>query len=93
MVFESGLLDAGVAIIIAVALATYAKLKSNGWNWLLVGAIFFLFAGAMLTATTLSKLVGPGVWSGIAAIFEVIGLIFAVVGTVLIGYESLVKRN
>ena len=92
MVFESSLLDVGIAVLVAVALASYAKAKGRGWNWLTVGGVFFLFAGAMSAATTLAGFLGSGVWNGIAAIFEVIGLIFAVVGTVLVGYEALVER-
>lgn len=92
MVFEATLLDAGVAVLIVVALAAFAKMKGRGWNWLAVGGVFFLFGGAMSAATTLSTLLGVGVWSGIASVFEVVGLIFAVVGTVLIGYDALVER-
>jgi len=46
----------------------------------------------MSAGTTLSGLLGSGVWGGIPSIFEVLGLIFAVVGTVLVGYEALVER-
>ncbi|MEK6909729.1 MAG: hypothetical protein AABW61_01485 [Candidatus Aenigmatarchaeota archaeon] len=41
---------------------------------------------------TLAGFLGSGIWGGIAAIFEVDGLVFAVVGTVLVGYEALVER-
>jgi len=92
MVFEATLLDVGVAVLVAVALASYAKAKGRGWKWLATGGVFFLFAGALSAATTLAGPLGSGVWGGLASIFEVVGLIFAVVGTVLVGYESLVER-
>lgn len=92
MVFEATLLDVGVAVLVAVALASFAKQKGKGWNWLAVGGVFFLFAGAMSAVTTLAGLLGSGIWGGIASIFEVIGLVFAVVGTVLVGYDALVER-
>ncbi len=92
MVFEATLLDVGVAVLVAVALASFAKQKGKGWNWLAVGGAFFLFSGAMSTTTTLVGLLGSGVWGGVASIFEVVGLVFAVVGTVLVGYEALVER-
>ena len=92
MVFEATLLDAGVAVLVVVALASYAKMKGRGWGWLAVGGVFFLFAGTMSAAMTLAGFLGSGIWSNVASIFEVVGLIFAVVGTVLIGYEALVER-
>ena len=92
MVFETTLLDAGVAVLVVVALTSYMKMKGRGWNLLAIGGVFFLFAGAMSAATTLGGLLGYGVWSGIASIFEVVGLVFAVIGTVLVGYEALVER-
>lgn len=92
MVFEASLLDVGVAVLVAVALASYAKQKGKGWKWLVAGGVFFLFTGVLSAATTLAGLLGSGVWGGLASIFEVVGLIFTVVGTVLVGYEALVER-
>ncbi|MBU5537430.1 MAG: hypothetical protein QW818_03320 [Candidatus Aenigmatarchaeota archaeon] len=92
MVFESTLLDVGVAVLVVVALASFAKQKGKGWNWLAVGGVFFLFAGTLSAATTLAGFLGSVIWGGIASLFEVVGLIFAVVGTVLVGYEALVEK-
>lgn len=92
MVFEATLLDAGVAVLVVVALASFAKIKGRGWKWLAIGGVFYLFAGTMSATLTLAGLLGSGVWSGLTSIFEVVGLIFAVVGTVLIGYEALIER-
>jgi hypothetical protein len=94
MVFE-GLVGVGVAIIFALALAEYAKWRSKaerGWNWLAVAGVWFIFAGSFAVATTIGGYVGASVWSGISAIFEVLGWVFALIGTLLVAYEVLVEK-
>jgi len=94
MVFE-GLVGLGVAVLLGLALAEYAKWRSKaerGWNWLAVAGVWFIFAGAFGVATTLGGYIGAATWSGISAIFEVLGWIFALIGTLLVAYELLVER-
>ncbi len=90
MVFELNLLSAGVAVFIVVGIAKYSKLKGRGWDWLVGGGVFLLFAG-ILSATTLQNFLGPQIWGGLSSIFEIIGIVSTGVGTVLIGYEVLTE--
>lgn len=94
MVFE-GLVGLGVAFLLGVALAEYAKFRAKadkGFNWLAVAGVWFLFAGTFGAATTLGGLVGTGAWTSIAMIFEVIGWIFALIGTLFVAYQALVEK-
>ncbi len=95
MAVFGGLVDLGVALLLAVALAEYFKFRSKadkGFSWLAVSGVFFVFAGSFGVATTLGSYVGAQAWSSIGQLFEVLGWIFALVGTVFVAYQTLVER-
>jgi hypothetical protein len=90
-----GLAGLGVAFLLAVALAEWAKFRTKaerGFNWIALAGVWFLFAGSMAVATTLGGYVGAGTAGGIAAIFEIVGWIFALIGTLFAAYEVLVEK-
>ncbi len=89
-----GLVGLGVAILLGLALAEYAKWRSKaarGWNWLAVAAVWFIFAGALPLVPILAEALTWGTY-GVAEIFSVIGWIFALVGTLFVAYEMLVEK-
>ncbi len=95
MVFEASLVDVGIALLLAVALAQYAKFRDKaekGFNWLAASGVFLIFAGLMPVTSTLSGFVTSGIWNGVGSVFEIIGWVFALVGTIFVGYESLVEK-
>lgn len=93
--FELTLVDMGIAFLLAVTLAEWAKIRKRsekGFGWLAAAGVFFLFAG------TLSEAVLPGLYglylSGLMlnTLFAAIGWILALVGTLFIGYETLLEK-
>jgi len=94
MVFTATLLDVGIAFLLAVALAEFAKIKrksEKGFGWVAAGGMFFLFAG------TLDPAVLPGLFSYVGGLyldtlFAVIGWILTLIGTLFIGYETLLEK-
>jgi hypothetical protein len=94
MVFEASAVDYGIALLLAVALAEYFKWrsKSEGFKWLAVGGIWLLFAGSFVAAPSLGAYIGATAWSGIAQIFEILGWLFALIGTLFIAYETLLSK-
>lgn len=93
--FEVTLIDVGVAFLLAVTFAEWAKVKrksEKGFGWIAAAGVFFLFAG------TLSEAVLPGLYaqylSGLMlnTLFAAIGWILALVGTLFIGYETLLEK-
>jgi protein-S-isoprenylcysteine O-methyltransferase Ste14 len=98
MVFDAGLMDAGVAIFILVALAQYARIRDKsekGYNWLAAAGVILLFAGLFSVAPALGDLIGGSqgsIWNFLESAFEIIGWIFALVGVVFIGYETIVEK-
>lgn len=95
MAIFGGLVDIGIAFLLAVAFAEYLKFRrkgEKGFNWLILAGIFFLFAGSFSAVTSLATYVGSSVWWGIENIFEILGWIFALVGTLFIAYEALVEK-
>jgi thiosulfate reductase cytochrome b subunit len=95
MVFAQPLIDVGVAILVAYALAEYCKFTrkaEKGFSWLALGGVWLLFAGIFPVAATIGSYVGASVWTGISQIFEVIGWIFALIGVLFVAYEVLVQK-
>jgi len=94
MVFGATLVDAGVGVLILVALAQYAKVRDKsekGYNWLAAGGVILLFAGLFVAAPALGNLLG-GVWTGLGNLFQVVGWIFALVGVVFVAYETIIEK-
>ncbi len=92
--FGATLIDVGIAFLVIVALAEFAKIRKvseKGFGWLAVAGVFFLFAG------TINSVALPGLYTYISGlwldtIFSVVGWILALVGTLFIGYETLLER-
>jgi len=94
MVFGAPLIDAGIGVLILVALAQYAKVRDKsekGYNWLAAGGVILLFAGLFVAAPALGNLLG-GVWDGLGKFFQVVGWIFALVGVVFVAYETIIEK-
>ena len=91
----AGLIDLGVAFLLAVVFAEYTKYKAKakkGFNWITLAGIWFIFAGSFAAAPHLGAYIGASVWSGIEQIFEILAWIFALVGTLFIAYELLMEK-
>jgi hypothetical protein len=94
MVFTATLIDLGIALLLAVGLAEWAKIKrksEKGFAWLAASGVFFLFAG------TLQADLLPGLFTYVGGLyldtlFAAIGWILALIGTLFIGYETLLEK-
>jgi hypothetical protein len=98
-----GLAGLGIASLLVVALAEWGKFRvkaEKGFNWIGLAGIWFLFAGGLQIAFTLNvgalptiaTYLGTGA-TGIAfAIFQIVGWIFALIGTIFAAYEILVEK-
>jgi len=92
--FEVTLIDVGVAFLLAVAFAEWAKVRrksEKGFGWIAAAGVFFLFAG------TLNAAVLPSLYDYVSnlyldALFATIGWILALIGTLFIGYETLLEK-
>lgn len=95
MAIFGGLVDLGIAFLLATVFAEYLKFRSiakKGFNWLTLAGVLFLFAGTFPVASSLSGYLGTQVWNGLAQLFEILGWVFALVGTLFIFYESLIEK-
>jgi len=94
-IFE-GLLGLGVAILLGSALAEYAKFRhkaEKGWNWLMLGGTWFLFAGSFGVASSLGSLINaPTIWLQFGQIFEALGWLFALIGAIFVAYETIFEK-
>ena len=92
--FGATLIDVGVAFLLIIAFAEWAKIRrksEKGFGWLAAAGVFFLFAG------TIDAAIIPGLYSYIGelwldTLFATIGWILALVGTLFIGYETLLEK-
>ena len=90
-----GLIDLGIAFLLAAVFAEYLKFRNvakKGFNWIILAGILFLFAGTFPIASSLSGYLGVQVWTGLAQLFEILGWIIALVGTLFIFYESFIEK-
>lgn len=93
MVFE-GLVDLGIALLLAVAIAEYAKVRhksDSGFNWVAASGVFFLFAGTFASAPAITSPLSFGQY-GVIDIFTVLAWIFALVGSVIIVKDTVLER-
>ena len=91
----TGLIDLGIAFLLAVVFAEYTKYRTKakkGFNWLALAGFWFIFAGAFTAAPSLGGYIGASVWSGIEQVFEILAWIFALVGTIFVAYELLLEK-
>ena len=83
--------DLGIGLLLVVALAEFAKLRKKserGWTWLGVAGVFLVFAGVpSLGGAALNVDL-----SIVQTIFAVLGWLFALIGAVFVGYESLLEK-
>ncbi len=94
MVFTATLIDVGIAFLLAVALAEWAKIRKKsekGFGWLAAAGVFFLFAG------TLEASVLPGLFDYVGglflnSLFASFGWVLALIGTLFIGYETVLEK-
>ena len=87
-------LDAGLVLLIAVALAEYFGWRDRaprGFTWLAIAGIWLVFAG-VFPAVGLEAYLTAEVWTGIQSVFLILGWIFALVGAVFTAYETLAAR-
>jgi hypothetical protein len=95
MAIFGGLIDLGIAFLLAAAFAEYLKFRNvakKGFNWIILAGIFFLFAGTFTAATSLGGYLGTSVWNGLAQLFEILGWLFALVGTLFVVYEAFIEK-
>jgi uncharacterized membrane protein HdeD (DUF308 family) len=85
----------GIAFLLAAVFAEYLKFRNvakKGFNWLILAGVFFLFAGTFPVAYNLESYLGISVWNGLAQLFEILGWLFALVGTLFIVYEAFIEK-
>ena len=96
MVFlVEGAAGLGLAFLLGVALAEWGKFRNKadkGFSWLALAGVWFLFTGSFGIATNLASYLGPELFVGIGSVFEIVGWIFALIGTLFVAYEVLVER-
>ena len=91
----SPLAGMGIAFLLAVALAEVAKFRAKadkGFNWIAAGGVWLLFAGTFVSTATLSGVLGSAVWDGLRAIFEIIGWLAALLGTLFVAYQVVIEK-
>lgn len=93
MWFANGLIDLGVAFVLVVAFAEWAKVRrkaEKGFGWLAAAGVFFLFAGSF---TELPVTIGAYLTPlFLVELFSGIGWILAIIGTLFVGYETLLEK-
>lgn len=96
MVFE-GMVGLGIALLLAPAIAEYAKLRhkaSKGFAWLAVAGVFFLFASSFAVTEAVGTWVDPEleIWTLVGNFFVGLGWFLALLGTLFVGYEILLEK-
>jgi hypothetical protein len=88
-IFE-GVLGLGVGFLLAVALAQYAKIKlTKGWQLIAVAAVLFLSAAAW-SAPAVAAYISPQIGL-LREAFELVAWLLALLGALLVVYETLVE--
>ena len=99
-----GMAGLGIGFLLVVALAEWGKFRNKaekGFNWIGLAGVWFLFAGAIQLAImlgadsatpTVATYIGGATAGAAFAIFQVIGWIFALIGTLFAAYEVLVEK-
>lgn len=90
MVLFEGALGLGVGLLLAAALAQYAKIKlTKGWQLIVASAILFLSVAAW-SAPAVASYITPNVGL-LREAFEIVAWLLALLGALLIVYEMLVE--
>ncbi|MGC9059105.1 MAG: hypothetical protein ACP5H3_01715 [Candidatus Aenigmatarchaeota archaeon] len=107
MAIFGGLIDLGIAFLLAAVFAEYLKFRNvakKGFNWIILAGVFFLFAGTFpivgsgsylgleVLDTILKSTLGASVWNGLAQLFEILAWLFALVGTLFVVYEAFIEK-
>jgi hypothetical protein len=88
-IFE-GVLGLGVGLLLAVALAQYAKIKlTKGWQLMAVAAALFLSAAAW-SAPAVASYISPQIGL-VREAFELVAWLLVLLGALLVTYEALVE--
>ena len=93
--FAVAAVELGIVCLLAPVLAEHAKLRSKadkGFGWIAVAGVMFLFAGTFGGATALSTYLGATIVNSLESLFAIVGWLFALIGTIFVGYEMLVER-
>jgi hypothetical protein len=89
MVIFEGALGLGVGLLLAVALAQYAKIKlTKGWQLMAVAAVLFLSVAAWSTPAVGTYLPQIGM---LKEAFELVAWLLTLLGALLVAYEALVE--
>ena len=94
MVFE-GLVGLGVAFLLAPVFAEWAKLRhkaEKGFNWYAVAGVFFLFAATFGAVPSVGATGILGMVAPLGVVFEIIGWLFGLIGTIFVAYEMLLEK-
>jgi uncharacterized membrane protein HdeD (DUF308 family) len=94
MVFEQ-VLWLGLAFLLAPVFAEWAKLRhkaEKGFNWFAVAGAFFLFSAVFVGIPSVGTTGVLGVVAPLGQVFEIIGFLFALIGTIFIAYEALLEK-
>ena len=94
MVFEQ-VLWLGLAFLLAPVFAEWAKLRhkaEKGFNWFAVAGAFILFSAVFSGVPSLSAGGVLAVVAPLGQVFEIIGFLFALIGTIFIAYEALLEK-
>jgi len=94
MVFEQ-VLWLGLAFLLAPVFAEWAKLRhkaEKGFNWFAVAGAFFLFSAVFAGVPSVMTGGVLAVVSPLGQVFEIIGFLFALIGTIFIAYEALLEK-
>jgi len=92
VLFTAGVLEWGIALLLGVALAEYSKFRhkaEKGWSWIATAGVLFLFAGVF--PATITSFLTFGAYT-LGTVFEVIGWLFALIGTLFVAYEVLLEK-
>ncbi|MEM5836539.1 MAG: hypothetical protein QXR09_02710 [Candidatus Aenigmatarchaeota archaeon] len=90
MVIFEGTLGLGVGFLLAVALAQYAKIKiTKGWQLMAVAAALFLSVAAWSAPAVVAYL-SPQIGL-LREAFELVAWLLALLGALLIVYETLIE--
>ncbi len=92
MVFSAAL-DAGIVLFIAAVFAEYLGIrkKVKGWTWIVVAAVFLIFAGVPVDWATFYG-IDPTTMSVVPTIFETVGWVAALIGALYVAYEILLTK-
>jgi len=87
----------GLALLLAVALAEFAKFRSKaekGFNWVALGGALYVFAGATSVATGgfVGEILTASVIDGFQKLIASVAWLSALIGAVFVAYQVLLEK-